>query len=88
MVPIGKLLARIRWDAAYGRGEFELGYWDRVFRAVVRVPMRNVRHESGAFIIEDDRGVQRRVPLHRVRLVVRDGVPIWRRAPMSDRARN
>ena len=87
MVPIAKLLARIRWDAQFGRAEFELGYWDRVLRAVVRVPLRQVRQEGGAFTIDDERGGVRRIPLHRVRLVTRNGEAIWRRAPPDDQPR-
>ena len=30
MIPIHELLNHIRWDPEFGRGHFELAYWDRV----------------------------------------------------------
>ena len=30
MIPIHDLLSRIRWDAAFARSRFVIGYWDRV----------------------------------------------------------
>ena len=29
MIPIHELLNRIRWDAEFAKGTFELGYYDR-----------------------------------------------------------
>ena len=37
MIPIHHLLSRIRWDPDFGRGEFVLGYYDRILEEVVRV---------------------------------------------------
>lgn len=42
MVPLHEILARIRWDAEFGRGEFALGYWDRVLGRLVVVPLSEV----------------------------------------------
>ena len=30
MIPIQELLSRIRWDESFGKGDFEIGYYDRV----------------------------------------------------------
>ena len=38
MIPIHQLLSRIRWDPEFGRGTFDLGYFDRVEERVVIVP--------------------------------------------------
>ncbi|MCU0840906.1 MAG: DUF504 domain-containing protein [Thiobacillaceae bacterium] len=82
MTPIHELLSRIRWDPAFGRGDFVLGYWDRIADEVVRVPLSDVRVEPGnhfALDILDVDGCCHSVPYHRVVEVWRDGVPIWRR---------
>jgi len=79
--PIHELLHRIQWDAEFGKGSFELGYWDRIGRRIVRVPLARVRIGHGQFgfdAIEED-GTLHHVPLHRVRAVWRDGALIWQR---------
>ncbi len=84
MIPIQDLLHRIRWDPEFGRGEFVLGYWDRVARAIVRVPLQRVRFPAGEhFAVEtvEDDGSAHSVPLHRIREVWRDGKLIWERRP-------
>jgi uncharacterized protein (UPF0248 family) len=82
MLPLHRLLSRIRWDPRFGQGEFALGYYDRVARRTLRVPLRAARFppdDRRVFEIVDADGVARRIPLHRVRAVYRDGKPIWRR---------
>lgn len=84
MTPIQDLLHRIQWDPAFGRGEFELGYLDRLAHRIVRVPWQRVRLASGehfALDVREEDGSQHMVPLHRVREVWRDGVLIWQRPP-------
>ena len=86
MTLIHELLARIRWDPAFGAGRFVIGYWDRVGRAEVKVPFERIRFEPGEHAVleavEADGSVHT-VPLHRVRSVWRDGELIWHR---GDRA--
>lgn len=84
MIPIQDLLHRIQWDPEFGRGEFEIGYLDRLAHRISRVPWRQVRLETGEHfaleVIEAD-GSRHMVPLHRVREVWRDGELIWQRTP-------
>jgi uncharacterized protein (UPF0248 family) len=84
VIPIQDLLQRIRWDPAFAGSDFELGYLDHVQHRVVRVPLRDVEVEPDdrfALSIADEDGVVRSIPLHRVRIVWRDGTPIWQRPP-------
>jgi uncharacterized protein (UPF0248 family) len=86
MIPIQDLLHRIRWDPDLAGSEFVVGYWDRVARAIVRVPFRHIRFETGerfAFEAVEDDGSVHTVPLHRVREVWRDGELIWHRPEPS-----
>ena len=88
MMPIHELLARIRWDAEFARASFTVGYYDRVKRAVVRVPFARIAFDPddhSAFIALDEDGAAHRVPYHRVREVTRDGEPIWQRAGPAQR---
>ncbi len=82
MTPIHQLLNRIRWDKHFGRGRFEIGYYDRHEDTLQRVALeavvfpQDVRH---SFEIVDESGQTRRIPFHRVREVVKNGRIIWRR---------
>lgn len=82
MTPIHQLLARIRWDEAYARSRFEIGYWDRVSRDIRRVGLGEVSWSAdnpSLFEVVDEEGVCHSVPFHRVRKVWREGVLIWNR---------
>ncbi len=82
MMPIRDLLNRIRWDPAFGGSRFELAYRDHTAGELVRVPLERVRFPSdGHYFLEVTAadGVAHDVPLHRVRVVWRDGAVIWRR---------
>jgi uncharacterized protein (UPF0248 family) len=88
MQPIHEVLSRIRWDAEFGRGNFEIGYLDRFENRIVIVPLSEVRFpedESNAFEIIGGDGTAHRIPFHRVREVHKDGQVIWQR-PRPDSA--
>jgi uncharacterized protein (UPF0248 family) len=82
MIPIQDLLHRIQWDAAFAEAEFEIAYYDRVSRTLVRLPLRYIRFPHGerfAFEAIEADGSVHSVPLHRVREVWRNGELIWQR---------
>jgi uncharacterized protein (UPF0248 family) len=82
VIPIRALLDRIRWDPEFGRGDFTLGYYDRVERRVVKVPLARIHLEPGhhfSFTAVAADGSIHEVPFHRVREVYRDGELIWQR---------
>ena len=81
-VPIHELLNRIRWDAEFARGEFELGYFDRIEGRIIVVPFAEVNFphdDPQGFRLVDEEGRIHRVPFHRVREVHKDGQRIWHR---------
>jgi uncharacterized protein (UPF0248 family) len=81
MQPIQQLLNRIRWDPQFRTGAFTLGYDDRIAgkETVVAVTSITLDASTRSFSLSDDDGVTIRIPLHRVRTVYKDGVPIWQR---------
>jgi uncharacterized protein (UPF0248 family) len=82
MIPIRELLSRIRRDKKIGRGEFIIGYYDRVEDAIIRLPLREILvrpDDHSAFDIIDQEGVLQSIPLHRIREVYKDGELIWHR---------
>jgi uncharacterized protein (UPF0248 family) len=82
MMPINQLLNRIRWDTEFARGEFELGYFDRVEGRIVVLSFREIdfpQDQPHVFQVVDEDGGIHRVPFHRVREVYKNGQRIWRR---------
>jgi uncharacterized protein (UPF0248 family) len=80
--PIHELLARIRWDREFGRGEFELEFFDRVETSLIRLPFRAIvfdPEDRYFFHYLDDDDFEHSVPFHRIRAVYRDGERIWQR---------
>jgi uncharacterized protein (UPF0248 family) len=87
MITIEALLQRIRWDPGFGRGRFTLGYFARLRREIVTVPLEQVHLETGnhfSFTAVEADGTVHEVPFHRVREVHRDGVCIWSRSVPGD----
>lgn len=83
MIPLHALLSRIRWDAAFGAGRFVIGYEDRLAGGIVRVDLAEVVRDEdnpALLVVVDAEGRRHRIPQHRVREVLRDGMPIWQRA--------
>lgn len=86
MQPLHELLHRITWDAEFGRGEFALGYHDRVVDREIVAPFASIalgKSRSDTFTVTDPDGVAQRIPLHRVRTVYKNGEMIWRRPARS-----
>lgn len=84
MQPIHQLLARIRWDAAFAKGRFVIGYWDRVAGKVLRADLGEIAWDAenpSFFDLIDAEGTAHAIPFHRVREVWRDGRLIWARLP-------
>lgn len=82
MIPIHELLNRIHRDKAFGQGDFEIGYLDRIAGGIIRVLLRKIFFEPDAhfaFDLLDDGGELHSIPLHRIKQVFRNGELIWHR---------
>ena len=82
MITIRELLNRIRWDQDFGRGDFAIGYFDRVEQRVVMVPLKHVRFHVGdhvSLVLTNAVGETLPIPLHRIYEVYRNGELIWHR---------
>ncbi len=82
MIPIYELLSRIRWDKDFGKGTFEIGYFDHVEVKVIRVPLGELHFEPGnsfSFDLHTLEGSVITIPFHRIREVHREGLLIWSR---------
>ena len=82
MIPIHELLKRIQWDAAYGRADFVIAYYDRVSDSIIKVPLKSLffdKDDHFDFELIDDNGEIHSIPLHRIRQVYRNDKLIWQR---------
>lgn len=87
MTPIHQLLSRIRWDAEFARGNFEIGYFDRVEDRVIVVPLRGIEFPADkphVFRVFGAAGEIHDVPFHRVREVYKNGRRIWLRPVLAE----
>jgi uncharacterized protein (UPF0248 family) len=86
VIPIRELLNRIRWDRDFGRGHFEIGYYDHVEKKILRIPFQEIRFQDSnpfSFALRSGQGEDLTIPFHRVRVVYKDGIPIWSRKSPS-----
>ena len=84
MQPIQDLLNRIRWDPDFGRGEFVIGFYDRLQHDIIRLSLDKLWFEHDdhfRFYFSDDEGEVHSVPLHRITEVYKDQQLIWQRPP-------
>lgn len=82
MRPIQDLLDRIRWDEDFGRAEFAIGYYDRIEKTIVVAPLKGIDFPAdrpGMFELTDSEGEKHTIPLHRIKVVYRNGELIWQR---------
>ncbi len=82
MIPIHKLLSRIRWDKEYGNADFVIGYYDRVEDRIITVPLKELyfyKQDHFDFELIDEEGESHTIPLHRIRQVFRNGECVWQR---------
>ena len=82
MIPIHEILNRIRWDQEFAKGEFVIGYYDRIEDRIIQVPLREIYldpDEHFSFQVYDEEGKLHTVPFHRVKEVYKDGKLIWHR---------
>jgi uncharacterized protein (UPF0248 family) len=82
MIPMQRLLKRIRWDREFGTVYFEIGYLDHITKKIIRIPFAKIHLQQGnqfSFQLGDETGEVLVIPFHRIRRVFRDGVLIWNR---------
>ncbi len=53
MIPIHELLNRICWDREFGKGIFEIGYYDRMEQKNIRVSFEKVLLDKLPDVLDD-----------------------------------
>ncbi|MBN2452217.1 MAG: DUF504 domain-containing protein [Lentisphaeria bacterium] len=83
VLPIRKLLDRIRWDDRFGAARFEIAWYDRAAGCRVCAPLEDVVLDIPsrfAFRVRREGEHDLAIPYHRVREVRRNGEIVWTRA--------
>ena len=79
MMPIQDLLNRIRWDEAFGHADFRIGYYDRIQHSLVLKALADIRFPEDSHSVfewNDSEGEAHTIPLHRIKAVYRNIVPV------------
>jgi uncharacterized protein (UPF0248 family) len=82
MIPIHELINRIRWDEAFAKGYFVIGYYDRKNKKITRTPFLQIYLTQGNhffFQVTNPDGSPHEILFHRVKAVHKDGKLIWYR---------
>ena len=83
MIPIHELINRIRWDEAFAKGNFVIGYYDQKDKKIIRVPFLQIYlipSDHFFFQVTNRDGSPHEIPFHRVKEVYKDSKLIWHRA--------
>ena len=82
MILIQDLLNKIRWDKDFGKGDFQVGYYDRVEDRIITAAFHEIIFQKGnhfSFYLISHDGETVSIPFHRVREVYKNGELIWKR---------
>lgn len=79
MITIRELLNKIKWDEQEDSSQYEIFYLDRVENILKKIYYEDIVEIEGLFMelfIEDK---LTSVPLHRIKVVKKDDVVVWKR---------
>lgn len=75
MLPIKKLLDKIRWDDKEKTENYEVTYGDRITRNEVRVNYKEIKDYDNEFF----RIGNKEIPVHRIKKVHKNSKLVWER---------
>ncbi|HID71237.1 MAG TPA: DUF504 domain-containing protein [Thermoplasmata archaeon] len=80
--PIHLLLNEIKWNKNLKMEDYEIGYYDRVKKKIIRIRLTDVKFDRGdhfTFALKSREGKEVRIPYHRIKRVWKNGEIIWER---------
>jgi len=78
MKPIQDVLNQIKWDKKLKPEDYSVEYID--FGKLVSIPYAAIKRIEGLFMIIEKNGEETNIPLHRIRVVKKNGEVIWQRS--------
>ena len=76
MMPIIKLLNKIKWDDRENPDDYELGYYDRVEDKLIWIKYNTIQRMDGMFMILIGEVC---IPTHRIKVVKNQDKVVWER---------
>ncbi len=73
------LFNKIKWDKKERPEDYEIFYFDRATKELMKLPFSSIKRVEGKFMVVDRHGEEVQIPLHRVREVRKKGVVVWKR---------
>ncbi len=83
MKPIKDVLNKIIWDAREKPSAYVIGCYDRVKDKIIEIAFTDITRIEEGFLILERGGQETMIPLHRVRIVKKNGEVVWRRSTTS-----
>lgn len=77
MKPVQDVLNQIKWDKKLRPEDYSVEYID--FGRLVSIPYTAVKKIEGLFMVVEKNGEETNIPLHRIRIVKKNGEVIWQR---------
>jgi len=78
MRPVQDVLNQIKWDKKLKPEEYTVEYID--FGKLVSIPYTAIKNIEGLFMIIEKDGNEVNIPLHRIRIIKKNGEIIWQRS--------
>jgi uncharacterized protein (UPF0248 family) len=80
MMPILKMLNKIKWSPNETWAEHELTYYNRITKKEIKTNFENITDViDGLILIYDEECFQKQIPSHRIRKIYKKGELIWQR---------
>lgn len=76
---IKELINKIKWSKKENPGDYELFYFDRVKDENIPFNFTDIKNIIDEFLIIEKDAEEITIPLHRIRLVRKKGITIWKR---------
>ena len=78
MIPIRELINKIKWDNKEKEDAYSIGYFDRLKKKILFIRFNEIKNIDGGFMVLN-REKETYIPLHRIRVVRKNGRVVWRR---------
>ena len=78
MTPIQDMLNKIKWDKRETPEQYSILYFDRIKKALIRIPYARIKKLEGSFMILDNEE-ESNIPLHRIKKVTKNNQIVWER---------
>ena len=72
------MLNQLKWDKKLKPEEYTVEYLD--FGKLTQIPYVAIKRIEGLFIVIDKNGEETNIPLHRIRVIKKNGEVIWERS--------